>query len=217
MESFDLTRESDRLALVERVFVYPSEPHKRKHGPVGYTDYESYRDWLRDEFSYRCVFSLFREAWPQTRFHIDHLISQKERSDLICEYDNLILLEGRLNLVKGKRRLPNPCRVALGECLLVHTIGERMGCIEARNGSKIGQQIIRVLRLDSDDATQMRRDWIGILRSVARTDEQLFRKFIGFPTKLPDLAKAKAPNTRESGLKQSARYLFDAGTLPEWY
>jgi hypothetical protein len=90
-------------------------------------------------------------------------------------------------------------------------------CIEARNGSKIGQQIIRVLRLDSDDATQMRRDWIGILRSVARTDEQLFRKFIGFPTKLPDLAKAKARNTRKPGLKQSARYLFDAGTLPEWY
>jgi len=217
METFDLTNERDRLALVERVFVYPTEPHQRKHGPTGYTDYESFRDWLRDEFSYRCVFSLFRETWPQTRFHIDHLIPQKERSDLICDYNNLILLEGRLNLVKGKRRVPDPCKVALGKCLVVHTDGERMGCIEARDSSKVGEQIIRVLRLDSEDATQIRRDWIGILRSVARSDEQLFRKFIGYPKELPDLSAAKVDNSRKNGLMQSARHLQDISALPDWY
>lgn len=217
MEAFDLTNEHDRLALVERVFVYPTEPHRRKHGPTGYADYESYRDWLRDEFSYRCVFSLFREKWPQTRFHIDHLISKKERPDLVCDYDNLILLEGRLNLVKGKRRVPDPCKVALGNCLLVRTSGEKMGCIEARDGSKVGEQIIRVLRLDSDDATQIRRDWIGILRSVARTDEQLFRKFIGYPKNLPDLRAAKVKNIRGLGLDQSAKHLSDTRALPDWY
>lgn len=217
METFDLTSERDRLALVERVFVYPDEPHQRKHGPVGYTDYESFRDWLRDEFSYRCVFSLLRETWPQTRFHIDHLISQKERSDLICDYDNLILLEARLNLVKGKRRLPDPCAIALGKHLMVCMSGERTGSIEARNVSEIGEWIIRVLRLDSEDATQIRRDWIGILQSVARTDEQLFRKFIGYPQNLPDLQAARAKNTREAGLRQSAKHLLDNGNLPDWY
>ncbi|HEV2691600.1 MAG TPA: hypothetical protein VG347_01760 [Verrucomicrobiae bacterium] len=217
METFDLTSETDRLALVERVFVYPTKPHKRKHGPAGYVDYESYRDWLRDEFSYRCVFSLLRESWPQTRFHIDHFISQKERPDLVCEYDNLILLEGRLNLVKGKRRVPNPCLVALGDCLLVHTNGQLMGCIEARNGNKIGEQIIRILRLDSDDATQVRRDWIGILRSTARTDEQLFRKFVGYPKNLPDLRRANTQNIRKNGLNQSAKCLRDVGKLTDWY
>jgi hypothetical protein len=217
METGDLTCEHDRLALVERVFVYPEQPHRRKHGPAGYTDYESYRDWLRDEFSYRCVFSLLRETWPQTRFHIDHLISQKERPDLVCDYNNLILLEGRLNLVKGRRRLPNPCEVGLGQHLLIHTQGELTGCIEARNGSEVGEKIIRVLRLDSEDATQIRRDWIGILRSVARTDEELFRKFIGYPKNLPDLRACKVKNTRESGLDQSARHLFDNNNLPDWY
>jgi hypothetical protein len=217
MESFDLTRESDRLALVERVFVYPSEPHTRKHGPAGYIDYESYRDWLRDEFSYRCVFSLFREAWPQTRFHIDHLVSQKDRPDLVCDYDNLILLEGRLNLVKGKRRLPDPCKVALGDCLIVHTVGERMGCIEARNGSKIGELVIRVLRLDSDDATNTRRLWLELLRAAARINESLFRELIGYPKDLPDLRATKVKNTRESGLSQSAKLLSNSGNLPEWY
>jgi hypothetical protein len=216
METFDLTNERDRLALVERIFVYPTEPHRRKHGPTGYTDYESFRDWLRDEFSYRCVFSLVRETWPQTRFHIDHLIPQEERPDLVCDYDNLILLEGRLNLVKGKRRVPDPCKVALGKCLMVHTSGEWMGCIEARDGCKIGEQIIRVLRLNSEDATQIRRDWIGILRSIARSDEQLFRKFAGYPKNLPVLS-VKVGNTRRNGLLQSARHLQDTGVLPDWY
>lgn len=189
METFDLTRESDRLALVDRVFVYPEEPHQRRHGPAGYTDYESYRDWLRDEFLYRCTFSLLRETWPQTRFHIDHFVPQTERPDLVCDYDNLILLEGRLNLVKGRRRVPDPCKVALGRCLYVHMKGEKMGCIEARN--EVGEKIIRVLRLDSDDATQVRRDWIQILRSVAQTDEPLFRKFIGYPKNFPTLKELK--------------------------
>lgn len=217
METFDLTIERDRLALVERVFVYPDEPHQRRHGPVGYTDYESYREWLRDEFSYRCVFSLLRESWPQIRFHIDHLISQKERPDLICDYDNLILLEGRLNLVKGKRRLPDPCKVALGKHLVVYTNGEQMGCIKALDGSEVGEWIIRVLRLDSDDATQTRRKWIGVLRSVAQTDEQLFREFVGYPKNLPNLCKSRIKNTRETGLHQSARQLLDNGKLPDWY
>lgn len=191
-------------------------PHRRRHGPADYTDYESYRDWLRDEFSYRCVFSLLRETWPQTRFHIDHLVPQRERPDLVCVYDNLILLEGRMNLIKGKRRLPDPSAVRLGKCLFVHTTGERTGEIEANDD--VGEKIIRVLRLDSDDATQVRRDWVGILRSVARTDEPLFRKFIGYPKNLPDLAKANAPsNTRISGLRRSAKSLGDAGVLPEWY
>ena len=114
MEAYDLTRESDRLALVERVFVYPAEPHQRKHGPGGYTDYESYRDWLRDEFSYRCVFSLVRETWPQSSFHIDHLKPRAEREDLTCEYDNLLYIAGRLNLIRGKRALDDPCRIGLG-------------------------------------------------------------------------------------------------------
>ncbi|MGO8699345.1 MAG: hypothetical protein ACLQVY_16685 [Limisphaerales bacterium] len=217
MEAFDLRCERDRLALVERVFIYPEDPHQRKHGPTGYTDYESYRDWLRDEFSYRCVFSLLRETWPQTRFHIDHLIPQKERHDLVCEYDNLILLEARLNLVKGKRRLPDPCKVGLGKHLLVCTAGERTGCIEARNGSEIGIWIIRVLRLDSEDATQVRREWIAILWSVAQTDEELFRKFIGYPKSLPDLQALRAENKRETGLRQSAKHLLDNGKLPDWY
>jgi hypothetical protein len=44
-------------------FAYPNEVRGRKHGPAGYGNYEAYRDWLRDEFSFRCAFCLMRESW----------------------------------------------------------------------------------------------------------------------------------------------------------
>lgn len=28
-------------------FTYPDSPHRRRHGPLGYADYDSYRPWLR--------------------------------------------------------------------------------------------------------------------------------------------------------------------------
>ena len=216
MESFDLTRVSDRLAIAERVFSYPMKPHQRKHGPSGYASYESYRDWLRDDFSYRCVFSLVRETWPQTQFHIDHLVSQKDRPDLVCDYGNLILLAARLNLVKGKRRVPDPGKIVLGECLHVYASGDRVGEIEVRNDT--GKWLVRVLRLDSEDATKMRRQWLAILRSLAQTDEVTFRQFVGFPANVPDLDLANAPrNYRQEGIAQSAFQSRKNGVLPTWY
>jgi hypothetical protein len=40
----------------EEVFAYPVIPHVRRHGPRGYVDDEHYNPWLRDEFTFRCVY-----------------------------------------------------------------------------------------------------------------------------------------------------------------
>lgn len=48
-------------------FNYPDAPHRRRHGPRGYADYASYRPWLRDEFTFRCVYCLLREQWGLVR------------------------------------------------------------------------------------------------------------------------------------------------------
>jgi hypothetical protein len=45
------------------VFDYPVGTHVRRHGPQGYLDYKHYKPWLRDEFSFRCVYCLCRETW----------------------------------------------------------------------------------------------------------------------------------------------------------
>ena len=40
---------------------YPNQTHRRKHGPQGYRAAAEYREWLRDEFLFRCVYCLERE------------------------------------------------------------------------------------------------------------------------------------------------------------
>ncbi|MEX0819011.1 MAG: hypothetical protein WD070_05450 [Pirellulaceae bacterium] len=64
-------------------FLYPTRPHIRRHGPV-YTAYESYRPWLRDEFSFRCVYCLKREQWGVVRgtFDIDHFVCSGINSEV---------------------------------------------------------------------------------------------------------------------------------------
>ena len=53
---------------------YPEKRHRRRHGPEGYEDLQSFRPWLRDEFLFRCVYCLQREQWPNIvgAFHIEH-------------------------------------------------------------------------------------------------------------------------------------------------
>jgi hypothetical protein len=218
MERYDLANEKDRLALAELIFTYPAIPHQRKHGPRGYEGYESYRDWLRDEFSYRCVFSLIRETWigRLANFDIDHLEPRASRSDLTCEYDNLLYLTHRLNLIRGRRRIPDPCQVALGLCLRVHTQGDRLGWIEALNED--GERIERIFRLNSEDAVAERMKWLEIMAIVAAKNEKLFRQLIGYPANLPDLQrKMEKDNTRINGLEKGAHFLLQSGQLPEWY
>ena len=55
-------------------FVYPEVPHSRRHGPKGYADCYQYHPWLRDEFSFRCVYCLSRERWGKG--HYDTTLAQ---------------------------------------------------------------------------------------------------------------------------------------------
>ncbi len=60
-------------------FAYPAEPHQRKHAPAGYKDYRACKPWLRDEFTFRCVYCLERELWYPDRaasFSADHVESK---------------------------------------------------------------------------------------------------------------------------------------------
>jgi hypothetical protein len=78
--------------LYRHCFVYPQRVAGRKYGPQGYANYEAYRDWLRDEFSFRCAYCLMREPWLRGRsgFQIDHCIPQAQYPAGKLDYDNLV-------------------------------------------------------------------------------------------------------------------------------
>ena len=48
-------------SLLRGSFTYPSPPHVRKHGPMGYPKYGHYHNWLRDEFTFTCVYCIAKK------------------------------------------------------------------------------------------------------------------------------------------------------------
>ncbi len=146
-------------------FAHPGVPHVRRHGPRGYSEHESYRPWVRDEFAFRCVYCLARERWYKGEygFEVDHVIPQAEAPSLALNYDNLVYACHTCNAMKSDAEgIPSPCVVAYGECLEVHDDGS----IRALNTD--GEFLIRVLRLDNAENTEFRRLMLDVL-SLART------------------------------------------------
>ena len=195
-------------------YSYPAAPHMRKHGPSGWNDYKKYRPWLRDEFSFRCVYCLERELWRDMRIAmpVDHFVPQARAPELKSSYDNLLYLCPNCNLLKGDGLLPDPTEVPFAECLAMQNDGR----IEALNTD--GELIIEVLELDDDRATTYRRRVIGTILSHAASNSDQLVLWLGFPTDLPDLESQTPPkNIRPDGAKDCFFARRARGELPSVY
>ena len=133
---------------------YPTERRERVHGPLGYADYKSFKPWLRDEFYFRCVYCLWREAWcadGDGSFGIDHFRSRALHPELSCDYDNLVYACCQCNSIKQDNRLPvDPCEDGWGTHLLSIPDGTVRG-ITAE-----GRQTIEICRLNRPALVQAR-------------------------------------------------------------
>src|SRR5579862_2321903 len=113
-------------------FVYSNRPHVRKHGPEGYTDYTTYKPWLRDDFQFRCVYCLERERWypsGHAAFGIDHVQPKGNPNNLalICDYENLVYACNRCNSEKRDQTLLDPCVAPLIDHVRVDEGGAIVG------------------------------------------------------------------------------------------
>lgn len=195
-------------------FEYPPEPHARRHGPVGYQDYDSYRDWLRDEFTFRCVYCLHRERWygRGATFHIDHSTPVAEYEGGKCEYTNLLYVCATCNEAKkAVLGVPNPCEVAFGDCLRIQPDGH----VQALNDD--GKRLKRILGLDSDKNVGSRRRWMRSLETLRTANPALYKEYMGFPDNLPDLREKRVPNTKPEGAANCYFVLRERGELPPMY
>lgn len=200
--------------MTPKPYAYPPAPHVRKHGPSGWNDYRKYRPWLRDEFTFRCVYCLERELWRDMRvaMPVDHFVPQARAPHLKKTYENLLYLCPSCNTLKGDDLLPDPCEVALTECLEVR----RDGKIEALNLD--GELIIEVLELDDDRVVAHRRRIIGTILSHAATDPSELTLWLGYPKDLPDLVGNPAPdNSKLIGAENCYHAQRTRGQLPELY
>jgi hypothetical protein len=196
-------------------FEYPTSAHARRHGPAGYRDYSSYRDWLRDEFTFRCVYCLHREQWDNRggAFHVEHFVPASVDPDGKCEYSNLLYACAQCNEAKQAiLGLPNPCHAAFNDCLRVMADGR----IDALNSD--GEKLKLVLRLDSEKNVSVRYRWMRTLEAIRAKDPDLYQEYMGFPEDLPDLRTKRVPeNTRPDGVVNCYLALRERGELPVTY
>jgi len=196
-------------------FEYPGEPHVRRHGPAGYEDYGSYRDWLRDEFTFRCVFCLHREQWygRAGTFDIEHFVPVAVDPLGKCEYTNLLYACRTCNTAKRDvLAVPDPCAVAFGDCLRIKTDGR----VEPLNAD--GRKLQDVLRLNNPSNVGHRSRWMRILESLRHSHPDLYEESMAFPEELPDLRCKRAPsNLKSEGAENCYFALRERGKLPATY
>jgi hypothetical protein len=196
-------------------FTYPSSSHRRRHGPRGYADHESYRPWLRDEFAFRCVYCLVRKRWGSLtgQYAIDHFIPVAFRPEKALDYGNLLYSCVACNLNKASQRTPDPTAVLLHPG--AHVTAD--GVLHA--DSSAARRLIGVLDLNRPQLREYRELWIDIVRLAAASDAPLCRRLMGFPDDLPSLRRLRPPggNTRPNGIGTSYHVQRQAGPLPAIY
>jgi len=196
-------------------FSYPSEPHRHRHGPCGYANYESYRPWLRDEFDFRCVYCLAREQWTSFKgaFALDHFNPVAISPDARSVYENLIYCCNACNLTKGDRAVSDPLE------LLVSSVVSVDGDGEIRTTSNEAASLIEQLGLDDERLVEFRKLWIGITDLAAEFNHDLFRTLMQFPADLPDLSTLRPPegNSRPDGVETCYFNMRLHGELPATY
>lgn len=196
-------------------FTYPLTPHTRRHGPQGYSDYASYRPWLRDECGYRCVYCLLREQWGRVRalFAIDHFLPVAHHPNQVTNYDNLLYACASCNSAKGDRAMPNPLIVLT--CPTVRV--EEDGTMQADAPEALW--LIELLGLNGAQSIEFRMLWIGITALAAKHDLEMYRRLLGYPDDLPDLTRLQPlnGNSRPEGIRDSAFARRARGVLPAVY
>ena len=186
----------------------------RLHGPAGYNEHSSYRPWLRDEFSFRCVFCLLRERWGRVtgEFDVDHFVPQQVDGSRRLTYENLLYACHACNLKKGTLALPNVEHVLTADNVDLRLDGRLKG------KTADSERLIAIMTLNSPRWVQWRLSWMRIIELARMRDQQLFEQLMGYPGDLPDLSVLKPPhNELPEGIEQSHFARRERGMLATTY
>lgn len=196
------------------IFDYPESKSERVHGPSGYSSYESFRPWLRDEFTFRCVYCLKRESWGQVtgEFELDHFQPQSVAPDRRLDYFNLVYACRRCNSVKLDQSIDDPLLILSSEFVVVFPDGA------IASDQPHADRLIRQLDLNSPKLRQWRVMWMRIVDLAKEREPSLYRQLAGFPEDLPNVGRLRPPeNSRPNGIEVSWYAKRQRGQLPEIY
>ncbi len=196
------------------IFDYPEPRLERIHGPAGYATYESFRPWLRDEFTFRCIYCLKREMWGQVtgEFELDHFETQSLVPERTLDYFNLIYACRRCNSVKLDELIDDPLTILSSSFVVVLPDGVLY------SDSLAAKRIIQQIDLNSPTLLRWRVMWMRIVDLANARDVVLYNQLTGFPEDLPDLSRLRPPsNSRHDGIEISWHAKRQRGQLPQSY
>jgi hypothetical protein len=205
-------------------FDYPVSARTRRHGPAGYEDHGSFKDWLRDEFTFHRVYCLFRERWYPSgyrSFSVEHVIPRSADKDGPTEldYQNLVYACTRCNAFRVVENVLNPIQTALNNHMEVN----------GKDGSIIGltaegEKTVRILKLNDPILCRHRRRAFVVLEIKTENPDNLaahdlFIQVLGFPEDLPDLRRLRPPcgNTVPGSEDRCYYALRERGELGQVY
>ena len=190
-------------------------------GPRGYSDYTSYKPWLRDDFLFRCTYCLTRERWRpdgQEGFSVDHFRAQSLFPQRRGDYDNLFYTCCSCNAARREILLPvDPSHQPLSAHLRLGADG----LIEPLTPD--GAQFIAICHLNRPAMAAYRQRLLRLLDALANNPtppaQAALMELLGFPDDLPNLAAKRPPqgNTQPEGLAESCFELRRRGELSETY
>lgn len=202
-------------------FAYATHPHTRRHGPLEYKAPQSFKPWLRDEFTFQCVYCLWRENWcadGDDSFSVEHLYPRVTHPDRVCDYENLLYACCRCNSLKQDAQpVLDPCEHAWGD----HLAAEEDGTLSAL--SPEGERLLEVCRLNRPLLVEASSRMMKVMEKLRTTATEealaLLRHYLAFPVNLPALSKLKPPggNYRSEGIAESYYEQREAGKLSETY
>jgi hypothetical protein len=209
------------LQAAAAVFQYPMPPARRRHGPRGYVDFQSYKPWLRDEFDCRCVYCLCRERWVPNGadgFSVEHVDPQSTHPRRAGDYGNLIYACCTCNASRADAALPlDPSRASLGNHIQLETRGT------VRPLTTEGAVVIDICRLNRPSLVSFRRRLLRVIAVLAAQEDPRLKgaleDILSFPDDLPNLASRRPPggNARPQGIAESCFERRRKGVLPGFY
>ncbi len=192
--------------VAARLFRYPERPQHRKHGPAGYENPQSFKPWLRDEFSFRCVYCLCRGRWDangERAFSVEHRIPRTIRADLICVYGNLLYACCTCNAARQDRELPlDPEHQELNRHLQLQDDGTLAA------SSVEGVRLIEMCQLNRRSLILFRSRLLGLIRlltaNASSEAQSLLCELLAFPEDLPNLKLKRPPggNHQPNGIAE---------------
>ncbi|MCA9188311.1 MAG: HNH endonuclease signature motif containing protein [Pirellulaceae bacterium] len=196
------------------IFEYPEPPLERTHGPAGYLTHESFRPWLRDEFTFRCVYCLKREMWGQVtgEFELDHFEPKSLAPERTLDYFNLVYACRRCNSAKLDQPIDDPLTILSSNVVVVLPDGL------LSSDSLDAKRLIEQIDLNSPALRRWRVMWMPIVDLANKRDVVLYQQLTGFPEDLPDLGRLRPPsNSRPEGIEFSWHAKQQRGQLPRSY